>query len=119
MGGSPPWRYSDAMHSLPKERTPFFGREAQLEQVRSALDSGGIVTLIGPGGMGKTRLALHCAYQADDAVFVDLSACVTARDAVHATATALGLPSLTDDIEERIAEDLGPAPAAPACSRQR
>lgn len=44
---------------------PFLGREAELARIAEALDDPAcrILTLIGPGGMGKTRLALHATTQ--------------------------------------------------------
>ena len=39
----------------------FLGREAELEQVGAAIASSRLVTLIGPGGVGKTRLAVEAA----------------------------------------------------------
>jgi predicted ATPase/DNA-binding CsgD family transcriptional regulator len=52
--GRPAWR-------LPGELTEFVGRRAELAQVRAALEGGRLVTLTGPGGIGKTRLALRVA----------------------------------------------------------
>jgi predicted ATPase/DNA-binding CsgD family transcriptional regulator len=43
------------------ELTEFVGRRAELARVRAALESARLVTLIGPGGIGKTRLALQVA----------------------------------------------------------
>jgi predicted ATPase/DNA-binding CsgD family transcriptional regulator len=43
------------------ELTEFVGRRAELAQVRDALQGARLVTLIGPGGIGKTRLALQVA----------------------------------------------------------
>ena len=45
--------------------TPFLGRQAELAQVKELLlsDRCRLITLIGPGGSGKTRLALHIAEQ--------------------------------------------------------
>lgn len=49
---------------LPMEFTRFFGREIAIEQLRSLVSPGArLVTLTGPGGMGKTRLALEIARQ--------------------------------------------------------
>ena len=46
---------------LPGELTEFVGRRAELALVRQALGSARMVTLTGPGGIGKTRLALQAA----------------------------------------------------------
>jgi len=47
-------------HNLPADTTPFIGREIELDQVQHMLtaENGRLVTIVGPGGMGKTRLAL-------------------------------------------------------------
>jgi len=47
--------------NLPAELSSFVGRRHELAQVRSALRSSRLVTLSGPGGVGKTRLALRAA----------------------------------------------------------
>ncbi|WP_329537416.1 LuxR C-terminal-related transcriptional regulator (plasmid) [Streptomyces sp. NBC_01450] len=46
---------------LPAEVTSFVGRERALGQVRRLLSAGRLVTLTGPGGVGKTRLARRVA----------------------------------------------------------
>ncbi len=53
-------------HNLPSQRTPFIGRAAELADITRLLveeDDCRLLTLIGPGGMGKTRLALKAAEQ--------------------------------------------------------
>ena len=50
--------------NLPTEVTEFVGREAELRSVREAVESARIVTLTGVGGVGKTRLALQFAAEA-------------------------------------------------------
>jgi hypothetical protein len=45
--------------NLPRELTSFVGREMQGVEVSAALRRAGLVTLIGSGGVGKTRLALE------------------------------------------------------------
>jgi DNA-binding SARP family transcriptional activator/predicted ATPase/tetratricopeptide (TPR) repeat protein len=46
-------------HNLPADRTPFIGREQELDELADLLNDPGmrLVTIVGPGGMGKTRLA--------------------------------------------------------------
>jgi predicted ATPase len=47
--------------NLPVQATPLVGRETELEEAAALLDQGRLVTLVGPGGSGKTRLALQLA----------------------------------------------------------
>ncbi len=49
--------------NLPSQPTPFIGRESELErlEVRFRRASGRLVVIVGPGGVGKTRLALEAA----------------------------------------------------------
>ena len=47
--------------NLPVQPSPLVGREAELEEAASLLDRNRVVTLVGPGGSGKTRLALQLA----------------------------------------------------------
>lgn len=77
------------------------GRHALLEQVRRTVleEQRRLVTLLGPGGIGKTRLALHAAadlagHFADGVAFVGLTAAATADEAVTAIASAVGCPLL-------------------------
>jgi len=50
-------------HNLPIQTTPFLGREEELAEITRLLADAKcrLITLIGPGGIGKTRLALQCA----------------------------------------------------------
>jgi predicted ATPase/DNA-binding SARP family transcriptional activator len=51
---------------LPPELTSFVPRPRELADVRAGLADGGVVTLTGPGGTGKTRLAIEVGRQAAD-----------------------------------------------------
>ncbi|WP_436772596.1 BTAD domain-containing putative transcriptional regulator [Yinghuangia sp. YIM S09857] len=84
---------TEAEHlGLPAQLTSFVGRDDELARVGSLLGSARLVTLIGPGGAGKTRLSVEAGRRyAGDVCFVDLAA-VRRDDELVATAlTALGL----------------------------
>jgi predicted ATPase/class 3 adenylate cyclase len=57
----PPIRSLETPTNLPTERTSFVGREGELARVKELLKGPGLLTLTGPGGSGKTRLALRAA----------------------------------------------------------
>jgi predicted ATPase/DNA-binding SARP family transcriptional activator len=77
--------------NLPAQLTSFVGREEELRRVRKMLAGGRLVTLLGPGGAGKTRLAIEAAGREDGEVcFVDLAP-VVADEVPKALLGALGL----------------------------
>ena len=47
--------------NLPAETSSFIGRDRELAEVRKKLSAGRLVSLVGPGGVGKTRLAIRSA----------------------------------------------------------
>jgi predicted ATPase/class 3 adenylate cyclase/DNA-binding CsgD family transcriptional regulator len=54
-------------HNLPSQATSFVGRAAELAELRSLVLRGSrLVTIVGPGGIGKSRLALQVAAEALD-----------------------------------------------------
>lgn len=59
----PPGRGSELHPGLPMQTTRFFGRGDEIAQILASLRQNRIVTLTGPGGAGKTRLALEAAYR--------------------------------------------------------
>jgi len=80
-GESPDSVQSARRHDLPRALTPLIGRETELPALEALLRRGEpqIISLTGPGGVGKTRLAIEAAWRvadhfADGVVFVDLSA---------------------------------------------
>jgi predicted ATPase/class 3 adenylate cyclase len=85
-------------HNLPRQPTPFLGREQQVGEIVALLrrEDVHLVTLIGPGGTGKTRLALQAAAEVldefiDGVFFVPLAALTDARLVPAVIASALGL----------------------------
>ncbi|RKT54980.1 putative ATPase [Saccharothrix australiensis] len=81
-----------ARHVLPAQLTSFVGRAEEVRQVGKALLESRLVTLLGPGGAGKTRLAVEVASgDAGDVFFVDLAPLGAGADVPQAVVTALGL----------------------------
>ncbi|MFF7719339.1 ATP-binding protein, partial [Streptomyces luteogriseus] len=92
MGGSAPRRD----HQLPAETTSFVDRRGELTQGRELLARARLVTLTGPGGVGKTRLAARIAARVrrafpDGVRFVHLSGLHDPALVPLAAADALGL----------------------------
>jgi predicted ATPase/class 3 adenylate cyclase len=57
----PPLRSARAPTNLPAELTSFIGREREVKEICALLASNRLVSLVGVGGTGKTRLMLHVA----------------------------------------------------------
>lgn len=79
--------------NLPVEVTSFVGRHGVVDQVRGALRSSRVVTLTGPGGIGKTRLALRSvAGDPSETWFAALASVRDPEQVASAVAEALGAP---------------------------
>ena len=101
---------------LPAELTTFVGREAELAEVEKLLEGGArLVTVVGVGGVGKSRLALQAARAAqprfrDAAAWVDLGGATAAEPVAEGIAMALGI---RDQLEPPFVE------ALPAAMREQ
>jgi predicted ATPase/DNA-binding SARP family transcriptional activator len=92
-----PERKAPVLFSLPAPRTPFIGRIEEINQIQQQFNTPEcrLLTLMGPGGIGKSRLAVEAAralttqFQ-DGAVFVSLQSVNSRDDMLYATANALG-----------------------------
>jgi predicted ATPase/DNA-binding SARP family transcriptional activator/Tfp pilus assembly protein PilF len=96
--------------NLPSPVDDLIGRTEAVAQVRALLASGRLVTLTGPGGVGKTRLAVETAAAAaaafpDGTWLVELA--VTGRPDSPADDTPSPLPVTEADVAELVAAALG------------
>ncbi|HWQ12582.1 MAG TPA: diguanylate cyclase, partial [Roseiflexaceae bacterium] len=90
-------------HNLPAGLSELVGREAELQQLAALIPQQRLVVLTGPGGIGKTRLALQAAAEslhhfADGVFWVPLAAVTSQDQLADAIAAALGL-ALSGDAE--------------------
>jgi predicted ATPase/DNA-binding SARP family transcriptional activator len=100
--------------NLPLQLTSFVGRRDDVAQLKEALRRARILTLVGPGGIGKTRLALRLATEvgddfADGTFLADLDAISSADQVASSVLSALSIEQLGDDtpiaaIERRLAK---------------
>jgi predicted ATPase/DNA-binding NarL/FixJ family response regulator len=104
-----------SLASLPHPRTRLIGRQAETDTGHRLLldEAVPLLTLTGPGGIGKTRLALAiasdvCAHFADGVAFVDLSSLQAAGLILGAVSRAVGLTGETADPETALLAALRP-----------
>jgi len=90
------------MTNLPPERTPFVGRRDELAGIRQQLGETRLLTLTGPGGIGKTRLVLKAAEGVigdfeDGVFFVPLAPIRSVKDIIQTIAEGLKFPIATHE----------------------
>ena len=83
-------------NNLPQHPTSFIGRERELKEVATALARARLLTLVGVGGIGKTRLVLQVAADMlddypDGVWFVELAPIADESAVTHAVAKVLGV----------------------------
>ena len=103
MSETKPNRKADAPSTpstgIPAYLSSFVGREKELRELKLYLESVRLLTVTGPGGVGKTRLAAELARRlegryADGIRFVSLASALGAREAAAAIGAAAGLNEL-------------------------
>ncbi|MHA4854857.1 ATP-binding protein [Rhodococcus sp. MSC1_016] len=97
--------------NLPVQRTNFVGRSRELRAARELVAQSRLTTLVGPGGVGKTRFALELGAVvqrsfADGVWFVELEAVKETAAVPEAVVAALHLRGSKPDALEEIADDL-------------
>jgi hypothetical protein len=121
----PAWDAGDPA-PVPVVWGPLFGRDAEVERVLALLADPAVrlVTLLGPGGIGKSRLALEVAHRlrrgGDPVAFVGLQAVSRPEQVAPAVAAALGLRGVDErDAAEVVEAYLASRPSSRGCGRPR
>lgn len=98
--------------TLPSPATPFVGQRSELQRLARWLGPEGarLITIVGLGGSGKTRLAVEAAYRAHQVgkpvAFVSMASALTRSAAAAAVVEALHLPWTSEDAEEALTAGL-------------
>ncbi len=89
------------LHGFPAQFTPFWGRKAELRQINDLIldPARRLLTVVGPGGIGKTRLCIEAARELaatgefpDGIFFLALASAETRTALISALATEIGVP---------------------------
>jgi predicted ATPase/DNA-binding SARP family transcriptional activator len=90
--------------------TRLIGRDAEVAALHRRLESERLVTLVGPGGVGKTRVALEVARRSGTTATLLLAPVTDPAAVPHALAAALGLEVVRGDVLAACAAVLGDRP---------
>lgn len=102
---------SPSFTKLPERLTRLVGRDTDVEQVLAALATHRLVTIVGAGGIGKTRAAIraaecHAQGTGTPLAFIDLSPLVSQAHVASTVARSLGAPADTTDTTRAILQRL-------------
>lgn len=115
-GDFPPLRsLQSRQHNLPVQATPFIGREAELKELHDRLHRTRLLSLLGPGGAGKSRLSLQLAVESaeqfpDGVWLAELAPLQDPNSMVQTVASIFGIKeqnhlplqeALTDQLESK------------------
>lgn len=89
-------------HNLPAQLTSFVGRQREIDEIKGLLNTTRLLTLTGPGGIGKTRLAIQIASEmvnrfADGVLLVSLSPVSDDTRVINVIADVLGVREIADE----------------------
>ncbi len=94
--------------NLPRQTTPFVGRDAELDDIHRLIEKTEVrlLTILAPGGMGKTRVALEAVQQQinnfpDGVYFVQLQPISDVANIVSHIASSAGYPFVSDGREPK------------------
>lgn len=111
----PPLKSLEAVvNNLPEQMTELIGRDAELADMKRLLSGTRLLTVLAPGGTGKTRLAIQAAADLateypDGVFFIGLADLTTSADILQAVAEEVGVAySSDDDPQTQLLEYLGP-----------
>jgi predicted ATPase len=98
-------------HNIVPAATAFVGRASDLTALAAHLRPGAVVSIVGPGGVGKTRLATELGQRVaadwpDGVWLVDLSGVMHPYQLVPAVAATLGVPAADGDLRVDLLNDL-------------
>jgi predicted ATPase/DNA-binding winged helix-turn-helix (wHTH) protein len=107
----PQTRESNSLTPMPVRLTDLVGREADVDAVLAALASHRLVSIVGPGGIGKTSVAIRAAerwqsWPAAQIAFADLSPLISPDHVLGTIARSLGIAADLPDPVQAITQSL-------------